>query len=371
MRARTLTRRSLKIARSAPISRRTCSPPCSAARWARRSPPLWCPGRGAGRAADRERHRVSRADERLGQRQRWSSGPISNLWYTRFNAQLDRAGHARRDGHRVPAGHRGVRRRPRRRAGRRALVHGAAGEQDRADHDRRGGHRVLDPDRRRRSRRRSRPGRTARCGSPSTRRTRSGGSRPPGRSPSSRSPPRPRRRTRSSRGRTARSGSPSTTATRSGGSPPSGTITEFALPTANAEPARDRGRCRRRAVVHRVAAGQVGRITTTGVSHRVRRRRDDSRGRSRPASTATSGSPTSTRPRSGGSRRTAPRPTSPCRRPTGVIARGPDDAMWFTETAADRLARDVRRRPRGDAEHDAPKPSARSSSARAPPRPSR
>ena len=92
----------------------------------------------------------------------------------------------------------------------------------------------------------SRPGPTARCGSPTTATTRSGGSPPPGRSPSTPAPA-SASPTASRPGPTGRCGSPTTATTRSGGSPPPG---RHQLHRHRHQRPRDHGRSRRGAVVH-------------------------------------------------------------------------------------------------------------------------
>ncbi len=193
-------------------------------------------------------------------------GPDGALWFTEFTAnkigRISTAGDVQRvhDTHRVQRplrDHRG--------AGRRALVYRVRRQQDRADHHRGCDHRISRSPRPTASPRASRRGRMARCGSPKTAATRSGGSPPPGRSPSipvptagsdpdgitagpdgalwftelerqqdradhhggghhrvSRFPRLSSTPSASRRGRMARCGSPRTPATRSDGSPPPG-----------------------------------------------------------------------------------------------------------------------------------------------------
>ena len=108
-----------------------------------------------------------------------AAGPDGALWFTNDGndsiGRITTAGAVTNytgTGISEPGGHRGG-------AGRRAVVHQLRQQLDRADHDRRGGHQ-LHRHRASRARRRSRRGRTARCGSPTTATTRSGGSPPPG-----------------------------------------------------------------------------------------------------------------------------------------------------------------------------------------------
>ena len=142
--------------------------------------------------------------------------------------------------------------------GRRAVVHQLGQRLDRADHDGRRGHqlhrhRIIAPGRDR--------GRAGRRAVVHQRRatTRSGGSRPPAWSPTSPAPA-SATRTGSRPGPTARCGSPTTATTRSGGSRPRDGHQLHRR--RHRRPARDRGRARRRAVVHQHGDGSIGRITT-------------------------------------------------------------------------------------------------------------
>ena len=91
--------------------------------------------------------------------------------------------------------------------------------------------------------------------------TRSGGSRPPGRSRTT-----PTRasaaRSGSRSGPTGPCGSPTTATTRSGGSPPPGRSPT--TPTRASAPVGDHGRARRGPVVHQPRNNSIGRITTAG-----------------------------------------------------------------------------------------------------------
>ena len=161
---------------------------------------------------------------------------------------------------------------------------------------------------------------------------------------------------------------------------PAGVVTEFSDPHGRQRPCRHRGRPGRQPLVHRsIGANKIGRITTAGVvtefavpttgsrpdgiaagpdgnlwfteslrrqpdrpdhpgrrRHRVPRpaRPSAVRAASRPARTATSGSPKSPATRSGGSPRPASSPSSRSPRRAASsdgIAAGPDGNLWFTE----------------------------------------
>ena len=207
--------------------------------------------------------------------------------------QLDRADHHRRDGHQL---HRHRHRRAGRdhgRARRSAVVHQPRQQLDRADHHRRGGHQ-LHRDRHQRARTGSRPGPTGRCGSPTTATTRSGGSPPPGWSPTTPAP-------------------------------------------ASARP-RDHGRPRRGAVVHQHGNNSIGRITTTGtVTNYTGTGINDPHGIAAGPDGAlwfTNDGQQLDRAdhhRRGGHQLHRPRH----RQPAGITA-GPDGALWFTNTATTR-----------------------------------
>ena len=124
------------------------------------------------------------------------------------------------------------------------------GQQDRSDHYGRRHHRVPDPHGRQRASA-SRPGRTATSGSPKRPATRSVGSPPPASSPSSPSPPPAARLTASRPGRTATSGSPRPLGQQDRPDHPAGVVTEFAIPTAEQRPRRHRARPGRQPLVHR------------------------------------------------------------------------------------------------------------------------
>ena len=98
---------------------------------------------------------------------------------------------------------------------------------------------------------------------------------------------------------TARCGSPKMAATKSAGSPPAGAVTEFAGPRRC--PERHHRGAGRRAVVHRVLRNKIGRITTAGAVTEY------------------------TVPTGGAN-------------PTGITA-GPDGALWFTESNANKIGR--------------------------------
>ena len=128
---------------------------------------------------------------------------------------------------------------------------------------------------------------------------------------------------------------------RSAGSRPPASITEFGA--ANGRPPqparRDHGRAGRQPLVHRVrAATSIGRITPAGVvtefSAGITPNSEPVRA-SRPAPTATSGSPSTGQRRSAGSRPAGASPSSapaspPAASPIGITA-GPDGNLWFTE----------------------------------------
>ena len=120
--------------------------------------------------------------------------------------------------------------------------------------------------------------------------TRSGGSPPPARSPSTPFPRPPAIPSASQRDRTARCGSPRMLATRSAASP--APITEYTVPTAAAA-RRHHGGAGRRAVVHRARRQQDRADHDCGRRHQSTRQ---------------------------------PRPAAPL-----GIAAGPDGALWFTE----------------------------------------
>ena len=228
------------------------------------------------------------------------------------------------------------------------------GEQDRADHHGRRHHRVPDPHGQRAIRAGSRPARTA------------------------------------------TSGSPSSCGNKIGRITTAGVVTEFPDPHGRQQPLGHRGRPGRQPLVHRVAVGnQIGRITTAGVitefpvptagsdprgiaagpdgnlwfteyrrqpdrpdhdgrrRHRVPdpRRRAASPSASRPARTATSGSPKRGhcdsqigRITTAGVDHRVPDP-HPGSGPVGIAA-GPDGNLWFTEAGRqpDRPDHDGRRR---------------------------
>ena len=88
-------------------------------------------------------------------------------------------------------------------------------------------------------------------------------------------------------------------------------------PDRRRHPVADRRRPGRQPLVHEFLAGKIGRITTAGVVTEFPVPSAGSRRReSRPARTATSGSPTPAPTRSDGSRRPAPSPSSRSRPPT-------------------------------------------------------
>ena len=240
---------------------------------------------------------------------RITAGPDGALWFTNTGEQLDRADHHRRGGHELhrhrhqrtraasppgptarcgsPTGHGPARldradhhagavtnytdrrhRRARRgspRARRGAVVHQPPAQLDRADHHRRGGHQLHRP-RHRRTQRRSPPAPTARCGSPTwpAATTRSGGSPPPGWSPTTPTPA-----STSPYGITAgpdgalwftNYGNNSI-----GRITTAGVVTNYTGPRIDA-PQGDHRRARRGAVVHQPAdRDSIGRITTAGV----------------------------------------------------------------------------------------------------------
>ena len=218
--------------------------------------------------------------------------------------------------------------------------------------------------------------------------TRSDGSRPAASSPSSPIPTAGSDACRASRpARTATSGSPRIRATRSAGSRRPASITEFPIPTANSQPCRHRGRPGRQPLVHRerrqpdrpdhhgrrdhrvhrsrrpaagpsgIAAGPDGNLWFTEADrqqdradHHGRRRHrvPDPHGQqrpgaaSRPARTATSGSPKPMPTRSGESRTAGvvtefSIPTADSR--LVGIAAGPDGNLWFTEAIGNQIGR--------------------------------
>ena len=154
-----------------------------------------------------------------------TAGPDGALWFTNDgNNSIGRITTAG-VGHQL---HRHRHRRSRRDHGRPRrgpVVHQLRQQLDRADHHRRGGHQ-LHRHRHRRARRASRPAPTGRCGSPTPATTRSGGSPPPGWSPTTPAPA-STTRTGSPPAPTGPCGSPTTATTRSGGSPPPGVVTNY------------------------------------------------------------------------------------------------------------------------------------------------
>ena len=118
--------------------------------------------------------------------------------------------------------------------------------------------------------RRSRRGPTATSGSPRRTATRSAGSPRPGRSPSSRSPRPAASRMTSRPGPTAISGSPSRTATRSAGSRPLGPSPSSPSPRPAVSPYGITAGPDGNLWFTEQAGNKIGRITPTGIVHRVR-----------------------------------------------------------------------------------------------------
>ena len=307
-----------------------------------------------------------------------TAGPDGALWFTN-------CGTTTRSGGSPPPGRSpttpapaSTTRRDHGRARRRAVVHQLRQQLDRADHHRRDGHQLHRP-------RHQQPAgdhgraRTARCGSPTTATTRSGGSPPPGWSPTTPAPASTTRRG-SRPGRTARCGSPTTATTRSGGSPPPGSVTNY-TGTGIDEPAgitagpdgalwfTNYGKQLDRADHHRRDSHQlhrpgidgptgsrpartapcgsptpgnssIGRITTSGTVTNYTDTGIDDRSGSRPARTGRCGSPTRGNTRSGGSLppgRSPSTPTSP--RPRRL------PRLRIRQTMASRLPSPPRSRP--------------------------
>ena len=269
-----------------------------------------------------------------------TAGPDGALWFTNIRRQLDRADHHRRGGHQL---HRpgivartGSRPDPTARCGSPTTATTRSGgspppgssptTRAPASATRAG----------------SRPGPTARCGSPTAATTRSGGSPRPGSSPTTPAPA-STARTGSRPGPTARCGSPTTATTRSGGSPPPGRSPTTPAPTI-IDPRADHGRARRRAVVHRTIRWQrldrADHHRRDGHElHRHRHRR--TRSGSRPAPTAPCGSPTIGND-SIGRITTAGVVTNytgtGISDPYGITA-GPDGALWFTNDGNNSIGR--------------------------------
>ena len=287
---------------------------------------------------------------------------------------------------------------------------------DRADHRGRRRHRVPAPDAPAATRHGSRPGRTATSGSPRGTGNQIGRITPAGvvtefPIPTAGSGP-----SASRPARTATSGSPRAAPTRSAGSRTAGVVTEFPIPRGQHDAYGHRGRPGRQPLVHRVdpAPTRSGESRTAGVVTEFPIPTADSDPRaSRPARTATSGSPKSDgnkigrittagvitefsdphgrqrpyrhhgRPgrqplvhriraptRSGGSPRPASSPSSRSPRPTALrssITAGPDGNLWFTEVRRqpDRPDHDGRRH------HRVPDPHGRQPSRRHRGRPGR
>ena len=240
---------------------------------------------GDGHQLHRRRHQTARAGSR--------PGPDGALWFTNYGGTTRSGGSPPRDGHQLHRhrhqlpgrgsrpgptapcgsptsgndsigrittagdGHQLHRRRHQHaardhgRAGRRAVVHQRRQRLDRADHHRRDGHHLHRT-----------PASAARAGS-----------RP---------------------GRTARCGSPTSATTRSGGSPPR--ATSPTTPTRHQRPERDRGRARRRALVHQPRQRLDRADHHRRHGHQLHRHRaSTTRAGSRRGPTARSGSPTRAR----------------------------------------------------------------------------
>ncbi len=192
------------------------------------------------------------------------------------------------------------------------MVRRESWQQDRADHDRRSYYRVNIPTTSS-APSASRRARTARCGSPSTPATRSGGSRPPALSPNIRSlrpaaslwhhggagrravvhrvrrqqdradhdgrrdhrVPGPDRamatQWASPRGRTARCGSPKSYGNKIGRITTGGLITEYTFPRPAADPGASRRGRTARCGSPSINGNKIGRITTAGRHHRIHR----------------------------------------------------------------------------------------------------
>ena len=207
--------------------------------------------------------------------------------------------------------------RDRGRPGRQRLVHRVRSQQDRPHHPGRRRHRVFHPRRSTATPTASRrPGRQSLVRRRRGQQDRAHHARPAP-SPSSRSRPPAAAHRHRGRARTATSGSPRAAGNKIGRITPAGVITEFPIPTPGSVPVGHHGRPGRQPLVHRVRWQQDrpdhdGRritefpIPTAGSGPSA----------SRPAPTATSGSPKSTATRSAGSRRPAPSPSSRSPRPT-------------------------------------------------------
>ena len=170
--------------------------------------------------------------------------------------------------------------------------------------------------------------------------TRSGGSPPAGRSPTTPTPA-SATRTGSRPGPTARSGSPTSAATRSGGSPPPGRSPTTPTP-ASAARAGSRPGPTAPCGSPNDGNNSIGRITTGRYRHQLHRtpasatRRDRGRTRRRPVvhqHRATT--------RSGGSRHggAVTNYTDPGISVPNGIAAGPDGALWFTNNASSSIGR--------------------------------
>ena len=233
-----------------------------------------------------------------------AAGPDGNLWFTEFSRQQHRTDHDGRRRHGVPHPHgQQPAVRDRRRPGRQPLVHRIQRQQDRPDHDRRRRHGVP---------------------------------RPHGQQHA---------RTESRRARTATSGSPRTIGNKIGRITPAGVITEFPIPTAQQRP-------------YGITAGPDGNLWFTEFDQQQDRTDHDGRRRHRVlrphgqqrahtgsplARTATSGSPSTTATRSGGSRTAGvdhgvPGPNRLHSIPAAITA-GPDGNLWFTEGTGNKIGR--------------------------------
>ena len=231
-----------------------------------------------------------------------TAGPDGALWFTESNSNKIGRDHDRgRRHHRI---HRADREQPTLRhrggAGRRAVVHRADRQQDRADHHRGRRHRISPFPLPAAAPRASRRGRTARCGSPSSTATRSGGSPPPAPSPNSPFPRRAACQLPSRRGRTARCGSPKKRQ-QDRADHHRGCHHRIRHSHGGQRSPRHRSGAGRRAVVHRGSGNKIGRITTAGVITEF----------------------------------TVPTANS-C--PLGIAA-GPDGALWFAEQNANKIGR--------------------------------